>query len=100
MMTMSDGPDHWSVAAAKSRFSHLLARAAERPQVIERRGKPVAVVVGSADFERVGDARTGALYAARLSKFLDLSARLRSDGGAELELPARERRASPFARGR
>jgi len=90
-MTMSNRSNHWSVASAKAELSRVVEDAQKRPQVIERRGKPVAVVVAMDQFiESSGGARW--------RKFLDASAELRALGGAELSVPRRERRASPFGR--
>jgi prevent-host-death family protein len=90
-MTMSNRRNHWSVASAKAELSRVVEDAQRRPQVIERRGKPVAVVVAIDQFE---DSSGGA----RWRRFLDVSAEIRASGGVELSLPPRERRASPFGR--
>jgi prevent-host-death family protein len=90
-MTMSERRDHWSVAGAKAALSRVVDEAQERPQVIERRGKPVAVVVAIDQFD-------DASWQASWRKFLALSAELGANGGAELRLPRRERRRSPFGR--
>jgi prevent-host-death family protein len=92
LMTMSKRSHHWSVASAKAELSRVVEDAQRRPQVIERRGKPVAVVVGIGQYE---DGTAGA----RWRKFLDASAELRAGGGAELEVPRRRPRTSPFGRG-
>ena len=89
-MTMSSRSHHWSVASAKAELSRVVADAQRRPQIIERRGKPVAVVVGIDQFE---DGSAGA----RWRKFLDASAEVRAEGGAELEVPKRDHRSSPFS---
>jgi len=69
----------------------VVENAQKRPQVIERRGKPVAVVVAIDQFiESSGGARW--------RKFLDASAEIRALGGAELSVPRRECWASPFGR--
>lgn len=91
IMTMSNRSNHWSVASAKAKLSQVVEDAQKRPQVIERRGKPVAVVVAIDQFM---DSSGGA----RWRKFLDASAEIRALGGAELSVPQRERRASPFRR--
>ncbi|MBN8994490.1 MAG: type II toxin-antitoxin system Phd/YefM family antitoxin [Rhizobiales bacterium] len=44
----------WQVQEAKSRFSELIERAEkEGPQTITRHGKPSAVVVSMAEYERL-----------------------------------------------
>lgn len=37
----------WNIAEAKQRFSEVVRRAAEEPQVIYNRGRPVAAVIGT-----------------------------------------------------
>jgi prevent-host-death family protein len=90
IMTMSKR-GHWSIASAKAELSRLVDDAQRRPQVIERRGKPVAMVLAIEQFE---DGAT----ATRWKKFLRTSAEIRVSGGGELRVPRRDRRASPFAR--
>jgi prevent-host-death family protein len=91
IMTMSKRRNHWSVASAKAELSRVVEEAQKRPQVIERRGKPVAVVVAIDQFE---DSSGGA----RWREFLDTSAEIRELGGAKLAVGRRGGRASPFAR--
>ena len=91
LMTMSARTHRWSVAAAKAELSRLIESAQGRPQVIERRGKPVAIVVAVAEFDD-RDAR------GRWVSFLDASAAVRDEGGAELRVPRRAARKSPFGR--
>lgn len=96
-MTMKQA--HWSVAGAKAALSQVIARAESSPQVIEKRGTPVAVVVSYADFQKAaGD--SGSLRGSRWQKFLSASAALRARGGATLKLPKREARPDPFGRQR
>lgn len=94
IMTMSI---RWNVASAKAELSRVIACAKRAPQVIEKRGEPVAVVVGMKDYERL-IASEGRVN--RWKTFLDASAELRAEGGADLEIPARTPRRSPFARRR
>ena len=91
MMTMSDKDQHWSIAAAKAGLAGLVRNAQEKPQVIERRGVPVAVVVALGQFEELS-------AAVRWRKFLAASANLRASGGAKLAASPRKRRPSPFGR--
>src|SRR5580658_6511403 len=91
LMTMSKQGHTWSIASAKAELSRLVDDAQRRPQLIARRGKPVAMVVAIEQFED-GAPR------ARWKKFLEISDEIRASGGGELRVPRRERRASPFAR--
>ena len=45
IMVMKREEDRWSVAEARARFSELIRLAAERPQIILSRGRPVAALV-------------------------------------------------------
>lgn len=63
----------WSVAAAKAKFSEVVASAALSPQTIKRNGKPVAVVVDFDEWQRKSQ-RKGSLV-----EFL-LSSPLRGSG--------------------
>jgi prevent-host-death family protein len=91
IMTMSARRGHWSVAEAKARLSELMDQARTRPQTIERRGRPLVVVLSIAQYENSDDA-------ARWHRFVQTSAEIRAAGGASLRVPRRTRRRSPFAR--
>ena len=88
-MTMSARTARWSVAEAKAHLSELMDEARKRPQTILRRGEPVVVVVSVEQFDD---------DEARWRRFLDVSAEIRAAGGAELRVPRRTSRRSPFAR--
>ena len=89
LMTMSNRSNHWSVATAKARLSQVVADAQQRPQIIERRGKAVAVVVAANDFE---DRSPGQ----RWQSFLQASAQLRVEGGGDISALRRAHRRSPL----
>jgi len=96
-MTMSKA--HWSVAAAKAELSRVIAQSSMAPQIIEKRGQPVAVVVSFADYQlAVGEG--GTLRGSKWQGFLEKSRELRVRGGAVIELPARESRRDPFRNAR
>jgi len=85
----------WSVAEAKKRLSELLRAAGSEPQVVERRGEPIAAVVDY-DSYRVWAAEH------EQRSLADATAELRrisAEEGYELEVPARTDRATPFADG-
>ncbi len=86
-MTMSNRGHTWSIASAKAELSRLVESAQQRPQVIERRGKPVAMVVAIGQFQD---------SAGRWKKFLEASEEIRASGGGEVNVARRQRRASPF----
>ena len=93
LMTMS--PDRWSIARAKAGLSRLVQDARERPQVIENRGRAVAVVLAAEEYERICETQSAA---DRWSAVLDLSAEIRADGGTTLKIPRRVPRRSPLGR--
>ena len=88
---------HWSVAEAKAQLSTVLRNAEREPQIVESRGKPVAVVVGVGDFASVGDPEEGTLRASIWRRFLDLSEAVRAQGGGTLRSTERAPRPSPFS---
>lgn len=93
-MTMST----WSTAAAKAKLSELLERASEAPQVIERRGKRVAVVVAAPLFDELS---TAAALAGRspMERFLERTTELKTQGDLGFRLPRRRTkpaRPAPF----
>jgi prevent-host-death family protein len=85
----------WNVASAKAELSRVLERARKAPQIIEKRGEPVAVVVGVGEYRRLVERER---RSERWKSFLDLGAALRDAGGVDLRLPERRPRRSPFAR--
>lgn len=89
-MTMSPRRSHWSVAEAKARLSELMELARTRPQTIERRGRPLVVVLSVEQFEDSDDA-------ARWRRFVHACDEIRAAGGAHLRVPRRTSRRSPFA---
>jgi prevent-host-death family protein len=84
-MTMSARGTRWSVADAKARLSELMQQAREQPQTIERRGRPLVVVVSIEQFEGSDDD-------ARWRGFLEAAAEIRAAGGGDLRVPRRTRR--------
>jgi prevent-host-death family protein len=91
ILTMSSTRSHWSVADAKARLSELMEEARERPQTIERRGKPLVVVVSVEQFEDSDGA-------AKWRRFVHASAEIRAAGGATLRVPRPSVRRPPFVR--
>ena len=96
-MTMSFPPQaRWSVASAKARLSSLLVEAQAAPQIIERRGREVAVVLGAEAFASITGERRASPVLGRWRKFLRTSASIRGHGGATISLRERQPRPSPF----
>ncbi|HEY1693175.1 MAG TPA: type II toxin-antitoxin system Phd/YefM family antitoxin [Polyangiaceae bacterium] len=86
---MSHRSVRWSVAAAKAELSRVVESAQREPQVIERRGKPVAVVIGFEQYE-------GVEAAERWRRFLEFSKETSAAGGGQLRVPGRKPRRSPL----
>lgn len=80
LMTMNKA--HWSVAAAKAELSRVIEQSSVAPQIIEKRGQPVAVVVSFADYQLAVGAG-GTLRGSKWQGFLEKSRELRARGGAE-----------------
>jgi prevent-host-death family protein len=88
--------DVWNIARAKASLSALLRAAAASPQTIENRGREVAVVLSVAEYRALSERAARAEAVPQVRAFLEASAELRRQGGADLELPARAARSSPF----
>lgn len=86
----------WNIAGAKASFSELLRAAAGAPQRVENRGREVAVVLSADEYRLLSERAARSEHVPRMHDFLEASAELRRLGGAELELPARTPRKSPF----
>jgi antitoxin (DNA-binding transcriptional repressor) of toxin-antitoxin stability system len=80
----------WTIADARRRFSEMLSSAAREPQVIYRRGRPVATVVAP---DRAAPSPTIA------DAFVELRAICAAENYV-LERPRRRDRPNPFARSR
>jgi prevent-host-death family protein len=91
---MSTG--RWNVAEAKAKLSAMLQSAAREPQVIENRGKEVAVVLGIEEYRRFKALEERSSPRAKMDEFLRLTAELRREGGVTIKLPKRRPRRSPF----
>lgn len=94
-MILPMSSNRWSVTAAKAGLSRLVRQTGHGPQVIENRGKPVAVVVSADEHQRI---TRGEGASDRWQAVLDLSAELRTEGGATCRIEPRRPRRSPFAR--
>jgi antitoxin Phd len=66
----------WSVQDAKNRFSEVVEAAKGAPQTVTKHGKPAAVVVGVAEYERLRR-----LERARAPSFADVLLSMPQDGG-------------------
>ena len=89
---------HWSVAGAKAALSQVLHQTADGPQVIENRGRPVAVVVSYGDFQQEVGEPSASMKGSKWQRFLVKSASCRAKGGGELAPTRRGSRRDPFGR--
>lgn len=87
----------WNVAEAKAKFSQVLQDAKSGPQIIESRGREVGVVLDNVAYAELAALRDRQAPRRRLLEFLAWSDAIRREGSAELEIPAREIRPSPFS---
>ena len=69
-------PRNWSMQDAKNRFSKVVEAARRAPQIITKHGKPAAVVVGVAEYDRLRR-----LERAQAPSFADLLLAMPQDGG-------------------
>lgn len=86
----------WKIGSAKQRFSEVLRRAEEEPQLIHNRERLVAAVLGPEDtkaFLAWRDSRKGALVAA-----LREAQEICKEEGYSFELPRRADRHNPMLR--
>jgi prevent-host-death family protein len=91
-MTMSRS--RWNIATAKAELSRLVLEARDGPQIIESRGRPVAVVLSTEAYARLAE---GQDLAGRWQSLLKLSEELREHGGVTLKIPRRRSRPDPLA---
>lgn len=87
---------NWSIAEAKQRFSEVVRRTAEEPQLIYNRDRLVAVVVQPEAFRGYEAWRKERERRTIGEAFAELRA-ICAEEGYEFELPAREDRPNPFA---
>lgn len=93
-MVMKKERAGWGVAEARSRFSDLLRKAGERPQIILNRDRPVAVVVDATTFEQFEEWRNGNTGPSVSDAFEELREICEAEHYS-LEIPDREDRANP-----
>ncbi|MBI2565790.1 MAG: type II toxin-antitoxin system Phd/YefM family antitoxin [Candidatus Schekmanbacteria bacterium] len=93
---MENRDARWSVSEAKARFSEVLDRARVQPQIIENRGKEMAIILDMSAYRRLQAHEAVAAQNTRIAEFLRTCKEIQEEGGAELELPPREVRSSPF----
>lgn len=91
------GANRWNVTEAKAKLSEVLIRASREPQVIENRGRAVAVILSIQDYHDLKSRQTRAAPQERVAEFLRFTEHLREDGGAEIKLPKRAQKPSPFS---
>ena len=99
-MVTTNGPRTWQLAQAKAHLSELVDGAEVALQTIERRGTPVAVVIGIDAYEQATEALATVSAEGKMARFLAASAAIGAEGGAVLDVGKRQRRSSPFGRRR
>ena len=86
----------WKIAEAKQRFSEVVRRSAEEPQLIYNRDQLVAVVMQPEAFRRYEQWKEQRERRTIADAFAELRA-ICDEEGYVLELPDREDRPNPFA---
>lgn len=89
---------NWSIAEAKQKFSEVVRRASEEPQLIYNRDRLVAVMVQPEAFRGYEAWREERERRTLAEAFAELRA-ICADEGYELEPAEREDRHNPFAEG-
>jgi len=87
----------WKVAEAKQRLSEVLRSAAEEPQTIYNRSRPVAVVIAGKTFEEFKAWQAERKARTVGSAFAELRS-LAAGSGYVLEVPRRKDRRNSFAK--
>ena len=87
---------NWKIAEAKQRFSEVVRRSAEEPQLIYNRDHLVAVVMRPETFRSYEQWNEDRERRTVADAFAELRA-ICEEEGYELELPDREDRPNPFA---
>ena len=64
--------ERWDATQAKRHFSQLLSDSAEGPQIVEKHGRPVSVVVSFDDFQRFRELRERKSVSGWLSELSDI----------------------------
>ncbi|MEZ4223384.1 MAG: hypothetical protein R3B13_20730 [Polyangiaceae bacterium] len=86
----------WRIGQAKQRFSEVLRRAAEEPQLIHDRDRLVAAVIGPLDAEEFLAWRRQRQLS--LAEAFDTARQICSEEGGGLELDPRADRKNPLLR--
>lgn len=87
---------NWKMAEAKQRFSEVVRRSADEPQLIYNRERLVAVVVPPQTFHGYEEWRQEREHRTVADAFAELRL-LCEEEGYELKLPQRSDRPNPFA---
>ena len=86
----------WNIASAKQQFSEVVRLAAEEPQAIYNREKPVAVIISVEEFEEFKQWRIQRERPTIVEQFAEIRALLAAEGFDGIEVPPRANRPSPF----
>ena len=66
---------YWDATAAKRNFSQVLSNSGESPQIVEKHGKPVSVVISFEEFERTEKLRRKKTVSVWLAELADINNR-------------------------
>ena len=79
----------WNIAQAKQQFSEVVRLAAQEPQAIYNRDKPVAVLINADEFEAFRQWRAGQHEPTLAAQFAESRLALQQAGVDALHIPAR-----------
>ena len=86
----------WNIASAKQQFSEVVRLAAEEPQAIYNRDKPVAVLISIQDYEDFQRWRAERARPTLTQQFDEIRALLAAEGLDGIEIPPRPNRPNPM----
>lgn len=87
---------HWNIANAKQQFSEVVRLAAQEPQPIYNRDKPVAVLISAQDYEDFKQWQAQRKQPSLSELFAEIRAILAAEGEDGIEIPPRTDRPNPF----
>ncbi len=86
----------WNIANAKQQFSEVVRLAAQEPQPIYNRDKPVAVLISAQDYEDFKQWQAQRKQPSLSELFAEIRAILAAEGEDGIEIPPRTDRPNPF----
>lgn len=80
----------WSVVSAKAKFSTIVENARKRPQIINKRNKPVAILMDIGDYKRMETASNSAVPS--IKSLISELHKIQKEEKVVIEVPPRQDR--------